>query len=982
MSALPNGTVTFLFTDIEGSTRLWEACPDAMRPALARHDLLLRLAIEEREGHVFKTMGDAFCAAFHTAADALNAAMTAQQALHSEIWPEPVTIKVRMALYTGDAELQDGDYFGQALNRISRLLNAGHGGQTLLSRTTEELARDALPPLVTLENRGEHRLRDLNQPETIFQAHHPALPAAFPPLKSLDNPALPNNLPLQLTSFIGRAKEMADVKNLLDATRLLTLTGGGGCGKTRLSLEVATDALEHFPDGVWLVELAPISDPALVTQTVASVLNLAEQAGKPLLQTLTETLKAKKLLLLLDNCEHLLTACARLTEALLRSCPNVKIIASSREGLGIAGEQAYRVPSLSLPDIRQTATPESIGQYESARLFIDRALLSKTEFIVTRQNAPALASVCHRLDGIPLAIELAAARIRSLAVEEINVRLDNRFRLLTGGSKTALPRQQTLRAAIDWSYDLLKTPERLLLARLSVFVGGWTLAAAEQVGAGAGCWVLGVGNTANADENQNDDSVIEEWEIFDLLTSLVDKSLVVAETQAETTRYRLLESVREYGCDLLTRSEENAAVSEKHRDYFLELAETARPKLRGAEQAQWLAILEEEHDNLRQALTFCLQETEAGEAGLRLGAALQQFWITRGHLREGRESLTAALAHPAAQDYTKARSEALNGAGVLAYRQGDYAAARSLHEESLVIRLALGDRQGSAASYGNLGNVAYEQSDYALARALQEKRLEIGRELGDRQGNAASLGNLGNVAYKQGDYALARTRFEESLAIQREAGDKRGIAISLLNLGLMACEQSDYDAARSLYGESLAIKRELGDRQGIAISLFNLGSIASDQGDYALARSLQEESLQLRRELGDRQGIAASLGNLGILAYRHGDYDTARTMQKESLTLRQEIGDRQGAAGSLEAFAFLAVKEKQEESAARLWGAADALREVLGSPLAPHERERYEVEAAAAQKALGAAAFAALFQEGRALTLEQAILFALEDFRE
>ena len=960
MSALPAETVTFLFTDIEGSARLWEAHPDAMSAALARHDALMRTAIEARAGHVFKTMGDAFCAAFHTAPDALSAALSAQEALHAEIWPEPAIIKVRMALYSGPAEARDGDYFGQSLNRVSRLLNAGHGGQTLLSQTTEELTRDALPPLVTLLNMGEHRLRDLSQPETIFQAQRPALPAVFPPLKSLN---MPNNLPLQLTSFIGRAKEMADVKNLLDTTRLLTLTGGGGGGKTRLSLEVAADALEHFPDGVWLAELAPLSDAALVPQTVASVLRLPERTGQTITQTLTDHLKEKKLLLLLDNCEHLLTACAHLTEALLRSCPNVKILASSREGLGIAGEQTYRVPSLSLPDLRQPVTVESVGQYEAARLFIDRALLSKTEFSVTRQNAAALASVCHRLDGIPLAIELAAARVRSLAVEEINVRLDNRFRLLTGGSKTALPRQQTLRAAMDWSYDLLKMQERLMLARLSVFVGGWTLEAAENVCAGESS--LGEG--------------IEDWEALDLLTSLVDKSLVVAETQAGATRYRLLETVREYACDLLTRSEKLQAVSAKQRDYFLTLAEEARPKLRGAEQAHWLALLEEEHDNLRQALTFCLEEPDGGESGLRLGAALQQFWITRGHLNEGRESLSLALAHPAAQDYTKSRAEALNGAGVLAYRQGDYPAARSLHQESLEIRLELGDRQGMAASYGNLGNVAFEQGDYAQARALQEKRLEIGRELGDRQGNAASLGNLGNVAYKQGDYALAQTRFEESLALQRETGDKRGIAISLLNLGLLAYEQGDYTAARALYGESLAMKRESGDRQGIAISLFNLGSIASDQGDYALAHSLQEESLSLRRELGDRQGVAASLGNLGLLACRQADYDLARSLQKESLSLRREIGDRHGMAGSLEALASLALLENNAERAARLWGAASRLREVLGAPLPPHVRERYAGETSAAREALTPADFAACWEAGRALTLEQAANDALEE---
>src|SRR5579871_3380539 len=880
MAILPTGTVTFFFTDIQGSTRLWEQHPQAMRVALPRHDALLRETIEANRGIVFKTVGDAFCAAFATAPDALKAALAAQQRLLSEVWPEPATLRVRMALHTGVAELWDNDYFGQPLNRVARLLGAGHGGQILLSHVIQELLRDTLPPGASLQDMGEHALRGLGRPERIFQLLYPGLPSEFPPLKSLDY--LPNNLPQQDTSFIGREQETAEVKALLEQSRLLTLTGSGGSGKSRLALQVAAEALEQFPEGVWLVELAALSDPALVPHTVASILRIREQAGKTLIHSLVETLKTKHMLLLLDNCEHLLVACAQLADALVRACPNVKILASSREALGIAGEQTYRVPTLSLPDPQQAANVASVSRSEAVQLFIERARLLKSDFVVTDPIAPALASVCHRLDGIPLAIELAAARIRSLSVQAIAARLDDRFHLLTGGSKLVMPRQQTLQAAIDWSYDLLTEPERALLARLSVFAGGWTLEAAEQVGAG----------------DISPHGSIEAEDIFEVLTSLTDKSLVIADTEREKARYRLLETVRQYAGDRLAEREERAEFRARHRDHFLALAEEANEKLAGPEQAHWLAVLEEEHDNLRLALAFCLEEPEGGEAGLRLGAALQEFWWTRGHLSEGREHFAALLAHPGAQAHTRMRANALNGAAVLAYYQGDYASARARFEECLAIHRELGKGLGIAAALSNLGSVLFEQGEYASARALFAESLEILRTQGDRLSMAYSLGNLGNVAFLQGDYASARTMQEECLAIQRE----------------------------------------FGDRQGIANSLSNLGNIAFAQGDYPLARSLFVQGLAIQREMGNRRGIAASL----------------------------------------EAFGSLAVTEQRPERAARLWGATLTLCAAIGLNLPSHERERYEREAEAVKQALGEAAFHAAWQEGSALTWEQAIAYALE----
>ncbi len=891
---LPDGTVTFLFTDIEGSIRLWDEHPQAMRPALARHDALLRQAIEDNDGAVFKTVGDAFCAAFAIAPDALAAALAAQRALHAEPWPEVLSLRVRMALHTGAAELRDEDYFGPPLNRVARLLSAGHGAQALVSAAAQELIRDALPASCSLLSLGEHRLRDLSRPETVFQLLHPDLPAEFPPLKSLDNPQLPNNLPEQITSFIGREKDIQAVKSLLDKTRLLTLTGSGGCGKTRLALQVAADVLEDCPDGAWFVELASLADPALVPQTVAQALGVREEPGKPLMQILAAALKAKRLLLVLDNCEHLLAACAQLVDTLLRSCPGVRVLASSREGLGIAGETVYRIPSLSLPDLKQRATPQSLSAYESVRLFVERAMAALPAFAVTNQSAPALAQLCVRLDGIPLAVELAAARVRSLSVEDINNRLGHRFRLLTGGSRTALPRQQTLKALIDWSYDLLSEQEKTFLARLSVFAGGWTLAAAEKVCSG---------------------EAIEDWEALDLLSSLVDKSLVLALEKDDSVRYRMLETVREYAAVKLKEAGEEQALRGKHRDWFLALSEEAEPQLTGSEQGEWLNVLETEHDNLRAALQESLSPPQGSEGSLRFCGALWRFWLTRGYLAEGREWCEDALGREAAIERTAEKAKALNGAGVLATNQGDYSAARAYYEQSLEVRREVGDRLGIAASLNNLGIMAREQGDYAAARTHLEQSLEIQREIGARQDISRSLGNLGNVASDLGDYAAARAYFEQSLKIFREIGDRQSISNSLWGLGNVALNHADFAASRAYYEQSLEIKREIGNRQGIAESLEVLASLTFDSNN----------------------DVAAPLGT-----------------------------------------ATAAINtESRVQRAARIWGAAQALREEIGAPQSPGEQAEQEGRIATARETLGEDAFAAAWTEGRAMTTEQAVEYAL-----
>lgn len=918
---LPSGTVTFLFTDIEGSTQLWERYPEAMSVALARHDLLLRQTIESQGGEVFKTIGDAFCAVFATAPQGLAATIAAQEAIAAEAWPTPVVIKVRMALHTGAAEYRNEDYFGQTLNRVARLLAIGHGGQVLLSDVTQELVRDRLPPLVGLRDQGSHLLKDLMRPEHIFQLVHPHLPREFPPLRSLNNPNLPNNLPQQVTSFIGREREMAEITALLERTRLLTLVGTGGAGKTRLSLQFAADMLDGCGDGVWFVELAPIADANQVAREVAATLGVKEEPGKPVEQTITEFLRPKHLLLILDNCEHVLASVARLADGLLRTCPRLSILATSREGLGIAGETLYRVPSLSLPQNGQPMTPQVLTGYEAARLFIERATAVQPTFAVTTGNAPALAQLCVRLDGIPLALELAAARVRVLSVEEVNNRLDDRFRLLTGGSRAALPRQQTLRALIDWSYDLLNETERILLRRLSVFAGGWTLDAAEQV-----C-------TLTVLARPDGESGLETWEVLDLISSLVDKSLVVAEPNEEQTRYRMLETVRQYSNALLREQGEADEVRWAHRDYYRALAEQAEQGLRGPEQRIWLNLLETEHDNLRWALSCCRETPYEHEEGLRMGAALWRFWHTRGYYSEGREHLAELIQQAEGTTPTRAYTESLRGAGVLHIAQSEYDAGRALLQQ---------------------------------ARTIYEN-------LGDRQGVANVLNNLGTVAWGQGDYIAARDLYGQSLTLMRELDNQPGIAVALNNLGTTAWEQGDYTAARAYLQEGLEQMRLQGNRQGVAITLNNLGIGAMMQSDYTAAQSLFEESLALNRELSDRQGAAVALNNLGLLAIEKSDFSTARTQLEESLALYRDLGDWRRIPNVLVGFAHLAACKGESERAILLYGTADALLASRHASMESLERTLWDRDIETLKERLGAVAYDKALASGKGKMLEEAL---------
>jgi predicted ATPase/DNA-binding CsgD family transcriptional regulator len=689
----------------------------------------------------------------------------------------------------------------------------------------------------------------------------------------------PNNLPLELSSFVGREKELAEVKRLLEDTRLLTLTGSGGCGKTRLALAVAADLVEGFEDGVWVVDLAPLADPSLVPQAVASTLGVREQPGRSPNEILSDYLRTRKVLLVLDNCEHLVGACAELAEALLHSCAELRVLATSREALGITGEVAWLVPSLSLPDLRRLPDIESLPRYESARLFVERAVAVKPTFALTEQNAVAVAQVCYRLDGIPLAIELAAARAKVLSVEQIADRLDDTFGLLSAGSRTAMPRQRTLYATMDWSHELLPDEERALFRRLSVFVGGFTLEAAESVCAGED---------------------LERGEVLELLSHLVDKSLVLVAEQDREARYRLLETVRQYVREKLSESDEEGQVQERHAGYYLALAEEAEPELKGAGQVAWLERLEREHDNLRAAMRWLLGRGELEEAA-RLGWALWLFWGIRAHFAEGRRWMEQALsARGSAAMPASARAKALYVAGMMANYQGDHRSAEPIVQESL----------------------------------------GLFKELEDKLGTAYALSNSGYVALGQGQYQRAITPMEEAVDLFLEEEEKWGAAIEL---GFLAVAWRN-------------------------------------QGDHGRAKRLAERGLALSREVGERQTITSALYTLAILAQAERDHERAKDLFEEGLKLSAELGNEADVAHCLEGLASIAGAEGSIARAARLWGAEEALLEKIEAAVYTYvsDRSLHQSQVAAARSQLDEGAFKAAWAEGRAMSLEQAVEYALE----
>ncbi len=914
MPEVPTGTVTFLFTDIEGSTTRWEHHPNAMRAALARHDALLRSVMTAHGGFVFKMVGDAVYAAFAVAADRVTAAVAGQRAVAAEEWGEVGPLRVRMALHTGAAQSRDDDYFGPTLNRVARVLSTGYGGQILLSRATLELVRDTLPADVSVQDLGEHALKDLLRREHIFQLTIPGVPADFPALKSLSHH--PHNLPVQPTPFLGREQEVASVCALLrrPEVRLVTLTGPGGIGKTRLALQVAAELADQFADGVFLVALTPVSDPEQVVPTITQTLGISEAGGQPPLVLLKTALKDKHLLLLLDNFEQVVDAAVVVAE-LLAACPKLKVLVTSRVVLHVQAERELAVLPLSVPNPKRLPALATLSQYEAVALFIQRAQAVKADFQVTNANAPAVAGICARLDGLPLAIELAT-RSKFFAPQALLVRLEQGLDVLSGGARDLPVRQRTLRGAMAWSYHLLPSEEQHLFRRLSVFVDSCMREAAEVVCRAAGALA---------------------GDVLDGLLSLVDKSLLRQEESAQgEPRFSMLQTLREFGLETLASAGETELTRQAHAAYYLRLSEQAEPELRGTQQAMWLNRLEAEHDNFRAALGWALENGEV-EIGLRLVGALWRFWMARGHFTEGRGWLErvqerSSDAAPALQ------AKAFTGAGSMAWSQGNFQQAMRWHQQALALY----------------------------------------REVGDKQGIAFALNNLGTQAQYQGDYERARAFLEESLALYRELGDQWGIALVLCNLGLGEAWQGDYERARALFEEYLAISRKLKDKADIALALHNLGDVARYQGDHRRAMAYLEECLSVCEELGDKRLTSMTLNILGLVARWQGNFARSAALHTESLALSRELGEKLCIAQSLEGLAGVYGMQKHPERAARLWGTAEALCEAIGVPMYPVDRADHAQAVAAARAQLGGEAFATAWAQGRTTPLEQVITDALK----
>jgi predicted ATPase/class 3 adenylate cyclase len=805
-----SGVTTFLFTDIEGSTRLWEQEHERMQPAMARHDTIVRAAVEGNRGLVVKMSGDGIHAAFEDPVDAVSAALQLQCALADPEATNGVAIQVRCGLHAGVAERRDDDFFGTTVNRAARIMSAAHGGQVLISQAVAALVSDRLPAGVTLRDLGSVRLRDLTSPERLYQLADPRLRRDFPPLRTLET--APNNLSQQLTSFIGRERELAEVKELLGKTRLLTLLGMGGIGKTRLSLQVAADVMDDYPDGVWFVELAPQTDERLVPQAVASVLGVKEQARSAVADSLVKHVADRRLLLVLDNCEHLVKACAVLAERLLRSSPHVRILASSREPLRVAGEVSYSVPALPAPDPYKNFIHTALTQYAAARLFIDRAVAAQPAFELSQQNATAVADVCYRLDGIPLAIELAAARVRALSVENIAARLNDRFHLLTGGSRTALPRQQTLRALIDWSYDLLTEKERILFRRLAVFAGAWTLEAAEGVSAGG---------------------EVEHREVLDLLTGLVDKSLAVAE--AEGGRYRLLETVRQYAEARLTESGEDEATRARHLAFFLTFTEKVAPDLLGPEQASALHRFDLERENILSAHAWCMHNESFAEDDYRLVHAIKHYWFRRGLLNLGHRVTVEAVTNAAGQPNSLARCRVLWVAGQICCSMGRYEDALPYLQESLQTARALDDARMVASVLNTLTLAALGQGDRAAARMHCREALDLANQLGNKRQIATASNALAQIYRLEGKLEEAEPLYEQTAVLGRELGDRDMAAVGFLNLAMVAIERGAANRARALLGEVLTIAEQSGSQPAAQSALEVSAGLAALAEDWERA---------------------------------------------------------------------------------------------------------------------------------------------------
>jgi predicted ATPase/class 3 adenylate cyclase len=843
-------TTTLLFTDIVGSTGLWETLPDAMSVALTRHDELMRSAIASCEGVVFKTVGDAFCAAFPTASNAVAAALAAQRALAAESWPNAVSLRVRMGLHSGVCEERDGDYFGPTVNRVARLAAVAHGSQVIVSEAIATLTRETLPQDTRLKDLGRHRLKDLTQPEHVFQLEADDLPTDFPPLRSLGNLELGNNLPIQLTSFVGRRRELVEIRRLMAASRLVTITGAGGCGKTRAAIEALTDA-----DGVWFVDLARLTDPGLVAGQIGADLGIQAQAGEVMVEALTDVLSGQEVRLVLDNCEHVIDMCAELVTVLLRSCPGIRLLVTSREPLEVDGEYVYRLPSLSLPSPQADIDRQRVSESEAAQLFVERGRAHRSGFVLNDANAVAIESICRRLDGIPLALELAAARLASFSVAELEARLGDRFRFLTSGRRTTLPRHQTLNALVGWSYDLLAGPEKTLLRYLSVFAGGFTLDAAERLSGGHS---------------------LADSDIADLISSLTKRNLIQIEEHTDPLRYGMLETIRQFSLERLREHGEESSARAAHAGVFLTLAESTAPDLWSAQRVECLARINAEQDNLRDAMAVLLAnpDPDAGRLAMRLFIAMSRYWEMTDQAAYVLDVARGLLTHPGTEerDALWVRTVA---ALALVWRSDNWELAvfapvvteaaelareLGLHGESSVLHWVLG---GDLRWHGDRGvgmDLGY--------RAIQEARL------------SDDLTTLGVALIATADIIsdppVSRTLLKEALSCLRRGGDVYWEPVVLNNLAEADMAAGDIRSARQFLIEGIALSRSAGTNSVLTSLLSNLASIELDVGSNVVARAACAEAIRLQIRSGLLDHASGTLiGTMAGCACALGEIDTA-----------------------------------------------------------------------------------------------------------
>jgi predicted ATPase/class 3 adenylate cyclase len=909
-------TLTFLFTDIEGSTAMLQRLGPAYAEVLTGHHEVIRASLAAHGGKEVDTQGDAFFAVFTSPAACVAAAVQMQQALASYSWPAGETLRVRMGMHSGEALETPVGLIGIEIHRGARIAAVAHGGQVLLSAATAALIRDSMPTGASLRDMGLHRLKDLGRPEQIFQLEAGGLAADFPPLRSLDNPALLNNLPAQVSSFIGRDAEISEVRRLVTTSRLVTLTGPGGVGKTRVSLQVAAELLDGMGDGTWFVDLAPIQDPDLVAATVAHVLGIGQEPGRQLTDTLADAIGHRSLLVVLDNCEHVLDACAKVADVLIRNCPSLVLLATSREPLGIDGEHVHRVPSLDTPS--EGDDMGAISNAEAVRLFVERAAQQGAPLAWDQRTASTVGSICRRLDGIPLAIELAAARLRMMSAAELAARLDQRFTILTGGSRAAMPRQQTLLAMVGWSWELLNTAERQLLARLSVFAGGFDLTAAETVAAG--------------EEAPFDQVVLH-------LGALVDKNLVqFDDTGSGPVRYRLLETIREYAARKLDELDPAAANNTRlaHRDHYLAFAEAAGPQLVRRDQAEWMDRLDVELDNLRAAIA-CSLELDDAAPGLRTAASLRVFWKARGHAEEGADALRALLELPTARADMLVRARALACAAYLLEQTGGYSVAEQYCDEALAIARSAGDELLVA-------DLLYIRAFFLLRRGQPDAALPLIES------------GLDLVQGLDDPHLAGRLLSARSFAVDI-GGDHAGAARDLI--------------------ESLRLLRQVGDRREMGTILGNLGYAELSLGELDSARAHLVESLDIFRALNDRHGVVYETFNLGLAEFLGGSPGAAEVRFAESFDLARRLRMKASAAYALLGLAVATSDETDMRRSVRLHGAADQLLTELGETVEPLEDGLRDQDRQRLRAAMGADNFEAEYAAGRGLTTEEVVVLAL-----